>query len=148
MQVYHRPALVSLPLQISLYYNIPVSVIFATVVGSCSVQKMMFYDRLVSLSVLIIWTVIEPLRIYVGMRGNMQEKVPDTATYLLMTAFPQFPIVLYLAYLQPTMFPVDPVLGSLMIVFLLAEFFFGVVLVRRQIKLQTASFMSSIESID
>lgn len=148
MKAFHRPAFISLPLQVTLYYNVPVSVLFATVIGACSVQKMLFYDRLVSISVLIVWVVIEPLRIYLGMRGNMTEKVPDTATYLLMSVFPQFPIVLYLAYLQPTIFPVDPVLGSFMITFLIAEFLFGVRLVRKQIKQQTTNFLSSLEHVD
>jgi hypothetical protein len=147
-QPYHKPAIASLPLQIALYYNIPVSVIFAAVVGSCSVQKLLFYDRIVSISVLVIWSFVEPFRLFLGIRGNVRDKVPDTATYLLMSVFPQFPIVLYLSYLQPVLFPADPVLGSFMLTFIVLEFVFGVILVRKQIKLQTTDFMSSIERID
>lgn len=78
----------------------------------------------------------------------MNEKVPDTATYLLMSIFPQLPIVLYLAYFQPTVFPVDPILGTFMLAFLVAELILGVLLIRKQIKQQTTYFMSSIERVE
>jgi hypothetical protein len=49
--------------------------------------------------------------------------VPELATYLLITFFPQLPFVLYLAYAQPVRFPVDPVLGTFMLIFLVSSIF-------------------------
>lgn len=148
MKAFHRAALASLPLQIALYYNCVLYVLFATLIGAASVQKVLHFNRLISISLLVVWTVIEPFRIYLGMKGNMGENVPDTATYLLMTLFPQLPITFYLAYFQPTIFPVDPVLGSIMVIFLLLELTFGVLLIRKQIHMQTIQFESSIERLD
>lgn len=45
-------------------------------------------------------------------------KVPELATYLLISVFPQTPLILYLAYVQPVKFPIDYILGSFMLVFL------------------------------
>jgi len=94
--VVFKPSLASLPLQISLYYNCLFSLLFAIVVGSCSVNKNMFYNKRVSISVLCVWSFIEPFRLYYGYSGNMRERVADLATYLLMTLFPQLPFILYL----------------------------------------------------
>lgn len=95
-QVVYKPSLASLPLQISLYYNCLFSILFAIVVGSCSVNKILFYNKKVSISVLSVWSFIEPFRLYYGYSGNLRERVADLATYLLMTLFPQLPFILYL----------------------------------------------------
>lgn len=55
---------------------------------------------------------------------SLLHQVPELATYLLISFFPQLPFVLYLAYVQPVMFPVDPVLGTFMIIFLVSSTFF------------------------
>lgn len=52
------------------------------------------------------------------MAGNLKESVPNMATFLLMTVFPQLPLVCFLAYFQPMFFPVDKIVGSLMFIFL------------------------------
>ena len=40
------------------------------------------------------------------------------AAYLLISVFPQLPLVIYLAFVQPVLFPIDPIMGSLMFIFL------------------------------
>ena len=99
-----------------------------------------FYNKRVAISVLIIWCVIEPIRLLYGFMGNLREnvsfcvlwlrfitqldaiahvfsslQVADLATFLLITIFPQTPFVLYFAYIQPVIFPVDPIVGTLML---------------------------------
>ena len=44
----------------------------------------------------------------------------DLATFLLITIFPQTPFVLYFAYIQPVIFPVDPIVGTLMLLYLVS----------------------------
>jgi len=46
--------------------------------------------------------------------------VADLATFLLITIFPQTPFVLYFAYIQPVIFPVDPIVGTLMLLYLVS----------------------------
>ena len=51
-------------------------------------------------------------------------QVPQLATYLLISLFPQLPFIIYLGYVQPVRFPVDPVLASFMIAFLVSIFLY------------------------
>jgi hypothetical protein len=46
--------------------------------------------------------------------------VADLATFLLITLFPQTPFVLYFAYIQPVIFPVDPIVGTIMLICLVS----------------------------
>jgi hypothetical protein len=75
----------------------------------------------------------------------MKEKVPDIATFLLITIFPQTPFILYFSYIQPVKFPVDPILGSFMLTFLVVEVISAIQLVRVQIRSQTTQFMRLCE---
>ena len=81
------------------------------------------------------------MRLFFGISGNLREKVPDFATYLLMTIFPQFPIVVYLAYLQRVKFPIDRVLGSFMVIIYVFQVVYGTGTLRGFIRSQTAQFM-------
>jgi hypothetical protein len=48
----------------------------------------------------------------------MSSQVPDTAAYLLISVFPQLPITIFLGYLQEILFPVDYIIASMMLAFL------------------------------
>ena len=144
-KIHHKISLSSLPLAISLYYNCLFSIMFACIVGACSVYKNLYFNKRVSVSVIAFWCFIEPFRLYYGISGNMKEKVPDIATFLLITIFPQTPFILYFAYIQPVKFPVDPILGSFMLTFLVIEVIYAIQLVRVQIRSQTTQFMRLCE---
>jgi len=141
----HRPSLSNLRLQIALFFNALFSLLFAVVIGACSVNKIMYFNKRVSISVVVVWVCFEPLRIFYGMSGNLKERVPELSTYILMTIFPQMPFIIYLAYVQPVLFPVDPILGSFMLVFLVVQVIFGLQTVRVLIRSQTARFLRVCE---
>ena len=82
--VHFKPSLSSLNLQICLFYNMLFSLFFAVIVGACSVNKLLYYNKRVSISVLCIWAAIEPARLYYGFSGNLRERVPELSTYLLI----------------------------------------------------------------
>eukprot|EP01036_Dinobryon_divergens_P023605 gene23605-31968_t len=121
---------------------------FSVLVGSCSIQKVLFFDKKVSISVLAIWTAIEPFRLYYGFSGNLRERVPDLAAYLLISVFPQLPLVIYLAFFQPVLFPIDPIMGSLMFIFLVVQVIFGLQTIRKLIRFQTIQFMRLCEEAE
>jgi transmembrane protein 17 len=79
------------------------------------------------------------------MSGNLKERVPELSTYILVTIFPQMPFIIYLAYVQPVLFPADPILGSFMLVFLCVQVVFGLQTVRMLIRSQTARFLRVCE---
>lgn len=135
----------SLPLQVTLHFNALFSFMFLIVVGSCSLVKVLYYNKKVSVSTMSVWTVFELVRLYYGISGNMMEKVPELATYVLLTIFPQMPFMIYFAYVQPVLFPVDPILGTFMLLYLVVQVYFGMITIRSQIRSQTSKFMRLCE---
>ena len=71
--------------------------------------------------IVVFWIIVEIVRIHYGMSGNLRERVPDMLTYLLISAFPQLPLVLYLAFFQEISFPADPVMGIIMLCILVSD---------------------------
>lgn len=92
-----------------------------------------------------VWCVFEVVRLYYGISGNMTEKVPELATFILLTIFPQMPFMIYFAYVQPVLFPVDPILGTFMLIALVIQIYFGFLTLVRQIRSQTSQFMRLCE---
>mmetsp|Transcript_21944 Transcript_21944/g.30149 ORF Transcript_21944/g.30149 Transcript_21944/m.30149 type:complete len:152 (-) Transcript_21944:272-727(-) len=146
--IHYKPSLADLKLQILLYYNVIFSIMFAVLIGSCSVQKVQYYEKKVSISVLSIWAAIEPFRLYYGFSGNLKERVPDLAAYLLISVFPQLPFVIYLAFVQPVLFPIDPIMGSLMFIFLVVQVFIGLQTIQKMIRFQTVQFLRLCEEAE
>ncbi len=141
-----KPSLSDLQFQIILYYNSLFSLVYSVVLGSVQVGK--YFNDITNISPLIIlciWFLIEPFRLYYGIRGNTKEKVPDLATYLLITVFPQLPVIAYLGFFQTEYYPIDIILGSMMIIFLILSILFGFRSIRFLIKSQTAQFMRLCE---
>ena len=71
----HRQSLSSLPLQVVLHFNVLFSMLFLTLVGACSLMKVIYYNKKVSISTMAVWVVFEVVRLYYGISGNMNEKV-------------------------------------------------------------------------
>ena len=94
---------------------------------------------------MVVWFVFEVVRLYYGILGNMTEKVPELATYVLLTIFPQMPFMIYFAYVQPVLFPVDPILGTFMLIALVIQVYFGFITIQQQIRSQTSKFMRLCE---
>lgn len=118
----------------------------------------------VGIALLILWVIIELVRLFYGYRGNLNERVPDLSSFLLISLFPQFPIVIFLGYVQSIKYPIDSILGTIMIVFLVKSFsysyekvvmnlfvqvlgfIFGIQAMKQQIRSQTAQFMRVVGS--
>ena len=83
---------------------------------------------------------IEIPRLYFGYIGNAKERVPKLASFLLVTLFPQLPMVCYLSFLQEHTFPFDAALGLIMLSFLACELFFGCYTIRNLMRRQTKEF--------
>lgn len=107
-----RPSLSSLPLQMTLFYNCVFSVIFAILMGAALINKVSthyfrqwviasslitllqvtHYESAFGLAVFCIWAATEPVRLYYGIAGNLQESVSfvDRNTYLATTLIAAF----------------------------------------------------------
>ena len=124
MELTHKTSLANVPLQIMLFSNSCLSILYAVVIGAVAVEKSIGYSHDVPIVALFLWVVIEPIRLSLGFSGNLTEKVPNLATYLLMTVFPQLPLVVYLGFLQGVTFPIDNILGSFMLICLVSLFIY------------------------
>lgn len=148
----HKPSLSTLVLQVIIHYNALFSVLYAILVGVAAVNKLYSFEfhttlqKYVLLPIFVVWLVTEPFRLYFGYSGNLQEKVSHVVSYLLISVFPQLPLVVYLAYLQEITFPMDFIMGSIMLIFLILDIFFGVRMLRSLIRSQTAQFRRICEA--
>lgn len=89
----------SLALQMSLYFN---SYFFPLWWVSCIVMLHLKYSilpdyyKFIVVTVVILITLIEAIRLYLGCMGNFQEKVPELAGFWLLSLLLQLPLILFL----------------------------------------------------
>ena len=101
---------------------------FVTVIGACALNKVAFYkfelelQKYVLIPIMIVWAIGEAVRFHYGVCGNLKEKVPDLLTFLLVSMFPQFPIVIYLSFFQEIIFPIDYLMGPTMLVLMVSKY--------------------------
>ena len=96
----------------------------------------------------IIWVVTEISRIWFGFDGNLKEKVPQVSAFVLFTFFPQIPCVLYLSFGQDILFPIEPPLGFIGLVFLVLELWMARNALYTLIDRQTAGFLRLQQETD
>ncbi|KAG7467963.1 hypothetical protein MATL_G00137800 [Megalops atlanticus] len=88
----------SLPLQMSLFFNLcffPLWWVCEVVMLHLKYPVLPDYYKFILITVLIIMTLIEAIRLYLGYAGNLQEKVPELAGFWLLSLLLQFPLVLF-----------------------------------------------------
>lgn len=71
-------------------------------------------------------------------------KLPELAAFLLLSFFPQVWIVFYLGFLQEIILPIDSVLGSLMLIFVIVEMALVWRCMKKIITRQTAMFYRDV----
>ncbi|XP_074063080.1 transmembrane protein 17 [Macrotis lagotis] len=91
----------SLALQMSLYFNI----YFFPFWWVCSIFMLHLkyailpdYYKFILVTVIILITLIEVIRLYLGYMGNLQEKVPELAGFWLLSLLLQLPLILFLLF--------------------------------------------------
>uniref|UniRef100_A0A7R9UGE4 Transmembrane protein 17 n=1 Tax=Pinguiococcus pyrenoidosus TaxID=172671 RepID=A0A7R9UGE4_9STRA len=140
-----------LPLQVLLYFNALFSFCFMALEITNVAYKLQYYQyesnllRLLTAPALVLWTVAEAFRLFFGFRGNLAERVPLLAAFLIVSFFPQLPCILFLSYFQGILLPFDIIGGTILFVFLLAELGFGYQALRRLIRKQTSQFFRLVQ---
>ena len=110
-----------LPLAMSLYYNWFFSPVFAFGVGWLAFEKRLYarfesdLQRSLLLPVYLTWALAEAARLYSGQRGVLLGRVPELTAFAFLCCFPQLFTVLFVAYLQERLEPLDRVLGGAML---------------------------------
>ncbi|NXE81484.1 TMM17 protein, partial [Cochlearius cochlearius] len=91
----------SLPLQMSLYFNVyffPFWWLSAVVMLHLKYPVLSDYYKFILVTIMILASLIEVIRLYLGYMGNLQEKVPELAGFWLLSLLLQLPIILFLLF--------------------------------------------------
>ncbi|KFW05808.1 Transmembrane protein 17, partial [Eurypyga helias] len=91
----------SLPLQMALYFNVyffPFWWLSAVVMLHLKYPILSDYYKFILVTIMILVSVIEIIRLYLGYMGNLQEKVPELAGFWLLTLLLQLPMILFLLF--------------------------------------------------
>nr|XP_020646242.1 transmembrane protein 17 [Pogona vitticeps] len=89
----------SLPLQMSLYFNLfffPFWWVSSVVMLQLKYPVLPDYYKFILVTVIILTSLIEFIRLYLGYMGNLQEKVPELAGFWLLSLLLQLPLILFL----------------------------------------------------
>ncbi|CAM9565620.1 unnamed protein product [Chrysoparadoxa australica] len=138
----------SLAVQMLVYYNILLSLVYFFFEGALVTQKLHHYvfssslQRLLLLPAFLVWCMAEGFRIYCGYAGNIKEMVPQMSAFLIMTIFPQFCMLLFLTFFQEFVFRADKVLGGMMMIMLLLELILGYKALESITRKRTAQFFT------
>eukprot|EP00727_Mastigamoeba_balamuthi_P002928 m51a1_g12632 putative transmembrane protein 17 (245) ;mRNA; r:3128-3940 len=138
--------LASLPLQALLYYNAQYSLVWACAEAAVLARKLRGLGdvaRIFHGVCYALWVACEPFRLYMGLGGNLGERVPHLTAFGLVTLFPQVPVALFFlvtAFSSGSPLPMDAAINVIPLFFLVPELVFCVVAVRRFARSQTASF--------
>ncbi|XP_005016312.4 transmembrane protein 17B isoform X1 [Anas platyrhynchos] len=124
----YRPAhevLASLPLQMMLYFNacyVPFWCLGEGMMLQLKYSLLPRYYQLLLLAAFLILTLTEGARLYLGYIGNLQEKVPELAGFLLLSFLIQLPLLLFLLTDDHIIrLPLEMAVHSLFLAFLVSE---------------------------
>lgn len=116
--------LTNLPLQVTLFFNVlfyPFWLISTALMLSLKYYYLVLEIRVVLLALVIIFSLVEGVRLYLGYVGNLSEKIPEVAGFLLLTILPQIPFIGFLLFyrgliVMPLEYAVHIILVVMMIV--------------------------------
>ncbi|KAM9281839.1 transmembrane protein 17B-like [Morus bassanus] len=124
---YHpaHEVLASLPLQMMLYFNVyyfPVWCLAEGMMLQLKYHLLPQHYQFLLVTAFLILSLAEGSRLYLGYVGNLQEKVPELAGFLLLSFLIQLPLLLFLLTDSHIIrLPLEMTVHSLFLAFLLAE---------------------------
>ncbi|KAL4622896.1 zinc finger protein 774 isoform X3 [Arapaima gigas] len=134
----------SLPLQMSLFFNLcffPAWWASEVVMLHLKYPALPDYYKFILITVLILMTLIEAIRLYLGYAGNLQEKVPELAGFWLLTVLLQLPLILFQLFNEAILIqPLERGVHVVLALFLLAESVSGFVALRTMVRHSESHF--------
>ena len=112
--------LASLPFQVLLFFNLYYSAAYGVALIylayiKCTTWAVHDLPRILLFFFIFLWCCGEIMRLYFGYYGNLQEKVPHLAAFVLLTFFPAIPSMIYFASVQPLLRPFDQISSIFML---------------------------------
>jgi len=142
----------SLSLQMLLYFNVQYSLFWGLITLSLMVFSENYLEvntayRVLSPLLLSVWFMVEPLRLFFGYVGNLQEKVPQLTGFWLLTLIPQLPITFFFIVALPLrvnktsiQLPFQRAGSIILMCFVFVEAVVGYYALRRMVKSQVLKF--------
>ncbi|KAM9371562.1 transmembrane protein 17B-like [Phaethornis superciliosus] len=143
---YHsaHEVLSSLPLQMMLYFNVyffPVWCLAEGMMLQLKYHLLPQHYQFLLVTAFLILSVAEGSRLYLGYVGNLQEKVPELAGFLLISFLIQLPLLLFLLTDSHTIrLPLEMAMHSLLLAFLLTEILAALFVLKTMTKELAAQF--------
>ncbi|XP_005427680.1 transmembrane protein 17B-like [Geospiza fortis] len=134
----------SLPLQVMLYFNayyFPVWCLAEGIMLHLKYHLLPWHYQFLLVTAFLILSLAEGSRLYLGYLGNLQEKVPELAGFLLLSFLIQLPLLLFLlSDRQVIHLPLEVPMHSLFLAFLLLEIVAAFLVLRTMTKQLAAQF--------
>ncbi|XP_024137156.1 transmembrane protein 17B [Oryzias melastigma] len=134
----HERVQFSLLLQMSLYFNMwffPWWWICETIMLHLKYPALPDYYKFILVTVLLLMTLIEVIRLYLGYAGNLQEKVPELAGFWLLSILLQFPLVLFQLFNEALLIqPLERAVHLVLCCFVLTQALTGFVALRDMVR--------------
>ncbi|XP_056137889.1 transmembrane protein 17B [Lampris incognitus] len=139
-----REVVSSLPLQMSLFFNMwffPLWWTSEVVMLHLKYPALPDYYKFILVTVLILMTLIEAIRLYLGYAGNLQEKVPELAGFWLLSILLQFPLILFQLLNEAILIqPLERGVHIVLALFLLSQALSGFVALRDMVRHTESQF--------
>ncbi|XP_061879976.1 transmembrane protein 17A-like [Entelurus aequoreus] len=133
-----------LPLQMLLYFNMfyfPCWWFSSVFMLQLKYQYLPAYYQGLLISGVVLLTLVEGLRLYLGYLGNLQEKVPELSAFWLLTFLFQLPVLLFfLTDEEILILPLERAVHALYLTFLLAQILAATLALRRMTRKLTLLF--------
>ncbi|KAM3870348.1 transmembrane protein 17B [Diretmus argenteus] len=141
---HNRQVVSSLPLQMSLFFNMwffPLWWISEVVMLHLKYPALPDYYKFILVTVLILMTLIEAIRLYLGYAGNLLEKVPELAGFWLLTILLQFPLILFQLFNEAILIqPLERGVHIVLAMFILMQALSGFVALREMVRHTESQF--------
>ncbi|MBN3307382.1 transmembrane protein 17B [Amia ocellicauda] len=128
----------SLPLQMSLFFNMwffPLWWVCEVVMLHLKYPVLPDYYKFILITILIIMTLIEAIRLYLGYTGNLQEKVPELAGFWLLSLLLQFPLILFQLFNEAILIqPLERGAHIVLSLFILTQVLSGFIALRSMVR--------------
>ncbi|XP_041853354.1 transmembrane protein 17B [Melanotaenia boesemani] len=133
-----KQVLSSLQLQMSLYFNMwffPLWWISEVVMLHLKYPVLPDYYKFILVTILLLMTLIEAIRLYLGYAGNLQEKVPELAGFWLLSILLQFPLILFQLLNEAILIqPLERGVHIVLTIFILTQAISGFVALRNMVR--------------
>ncbi|XP_077568438.1 transmembrane protein 17B [Stigmatopora nigra] len=139
-----KPILSSLPLQMSLFFNMyffPLWWLTEIVMLQLKYSALPEYYKTILITIIILMTVIEIIRLYLGYVGNLQEKIAELAGFWLLSILLQLPQTLFQLFNNGILIqPLERGIHFILAIFLLSQAVAGFVALRNLVRHTESQF--------